>query len=354
VLAEFWADGPSSETPPGHWNLIANNVADSPGFVRQIGGVGPVVDNLEWDVKVYFAINAALHDAACAAWGAKRYYDGWRPLTAVRYLGGHGQSTDPTLPSYSTNGLPLITNLIELVTVQSVASGRHAGLTPGKIAIFTWPGPPTNPATQYSGVKWIHADNWITYQKTNFVTPAFPGYISGHSTFSRAGAEILAAITGTPFFPGGMGVYTFTNLSFEHGPSAPVQLQWATYFDASDQAGISRIWGGIHPPVDDFTGRITGSMVGQTVWALAKQYFNGSVLQAPITASLHQTGGGTNRLTCNSIRGMYYKLQSTTDLNLPFSDEQEGAVLAFDTKMTITATATDQAKFYRISCSLMP
>src|SRR5215471_11832448 len=58
VLAEFWADGPNSETPPGHWNVIANGVADSPNFVKRIGGVGPIVDDLEWDVKVYFALNA--------------------------------------------------------------------------------------------------------------------------------------------------------------------------------------------------------------------------------------------------------------------------------------------------------
>jgi len=354
VLAEFWADGPNSETPPGHWNVIANNVGDSPGFVKRIAGTGPVVDNLEWDVKVYFAVNAAVHDAACAAWGAKRYYDGWRPLTAVRYLGAHGQCSDPTLPSFSTNGLPLLTNLIELVTVQSVASGRHAGLTPGKIAVLTWPGPPTNPATQHSGVRWIHADNWITYQKTNFVTPAFPGYISGHSTFSRAAAEVLAAFTGTPFFPGGMGTYTVTNLAFENGPSAPVQLQWATYYDASDQAGISRIWGGIHPPVDDFTGRRTGSLVGQAVWALAKQYFEGSVAQTPISVALRPMGAGTNQLSCNSVRGLYYKLQSTTDLHLPFRDEPGGATLAFDTSLTLANTITDQQKFYRITCSLMP
>ena len=74
-LAEFWADGPKSETPPGHWNVIANQVADSPGFELRIGGQGPVVDRLEWDVKTYFALNGAVHDAAVAAWGAKGYYD---------------------------------------------------------------------------------------------------------------------------------------------------------------------------------------------------------------------------------------------------------------------------------------
>src|SRR5262249_35289870 len=251
VLAEFWADGPSSETPPGHWNVIANNVADHPLTVKKIGGVGSVVDDLEWDVKVYFALNAAVHEAACAAWSLKRYYDGWRPLSAIRYMGLHGQSSDPNLPSYNTDGLPLITNLIELVTQQSVASGRHAGLKPGKIALLAWPGQPTNPATIYQGVRWLHADTWIPYQRTNFVTPAFPGYPSGHSTFSRAAAEVLSAITGSPYFPGGLGSYTITTLGFEKGSSQPVTLQWGRYYDAADQAGLSRIWGGIHPPIDD-------------------------------------------------------------------------------------------------------
>ena len=276
VLAEFWADGPNSETPPGHWNVLANYVADHPLTVKKIGGTGPVVGDLEWDVKVYLAVNAAVHDAACAAWSAKRYYDGWRPMSAIRYMGSHGQSSNPELPSYNTNGLPLITNVIELVTSSSLASGRHAGLTPGKIAILSWPGPPSDPVHRHSGVKWIHADTWIPYQRTNFVTPAFPGYFSGHSTFSRSAAEVLSAITGTNFFPGGMGTYTFSSLGFENGPSVPVQLQWATYYDAADQAGLSRIWGGIHPPVDDFAGRIAGSQCGQSVWALAQKYFDGS------------------------------------------------------------------------------
>ena len=144
MLAEFWADGPSSETPPGHWNVIANTVADDARFVKRIGGSGPVVDDLEWDVKVYFALNAAVHDAACAAWSLKRYYDGWRPISAVRYMATQGQSSDPALASYHPDGLPLISNLIELVTSATAApGGRHPGLTPGKIAIFAWPGPPT-------------------------------------------------------------------------------------------------------------------------------------------------------------------------------------------------------------------
>ena len=40
VVAEFWADGPSSETPPGHWNAIANTVTDSLAGQFRIGGAG--------------------------------------------------------------------------------------------------------------------------------------------------------------------------------------------------------------------------------------------------------------------------------------------------------------------------
>src|ERR1051325_2706220 len=101
ILPGFWADGPDSETPPGHWNLLANYVADNPLTVKQIGGIGPVVDDLEWDVKMYFALNAAVHEAACACWGAKRAYDGWRPLSIIRFLAGIGQSSDPAQPSYN-------------------------------------------------------------------------------------------------------------------------------------------------------------------------------------------------------------------------------------------------------------
>jgi hypothetical protein len=72
ALTEFWADGPTSETPPGHWNVIANEVSDSPGFEHRIHGEGSELDRLEWDVKMYFALNGAVHDAAIAAWGVKR------------------------------------------------------------------------------------------------------------------------------------------------------------------------------------------------------------------------------------------------------------------------------------------
>jgi hypothetical protein len=354
VLAEFWADGPNSDTPPGHWNVLANYIADHPLTVKRIAGAGPVVDDLEWDVKVYFALNAAVHEAACACWAAKRVYDGWRPIGAIRYLAGLGQSTDPGLPKYNANGLPLITNLIELVTTSSVESRRHAGLTPGKIALLSWPGPPTNSVNQHSGVKWIHADTWAPYQRTNFVTPAFPGYFSGHSTFSRSAAEILTAITGSPFFPGGLGTYTNYSLGFENGPSQPFTLQWATYYDAADQAGISRIWGGIHPPIDNLAGRRAGSQCGKDVWALAQRYWDGSVTNTPITLALRTLDPGRNEVRFNTLRGFYCTLQTTSDLTVPFADAPGGSTLAIDSSVTLTNSLTGTQKFYRATVSAVP
>jgi hypothetical protein len=358
VLAEFWADGPNSETPPGHWNVIANEVADNTNTVKRIGGLGPVVDDLEWDVKVYFALNAAVHDAACAAWGLKRYYNGGRPIEYIRYMGGKGQSSDPASASFSADGLPLTPGLVELVTTNTAApGGRHAGLPIGRVVIYAWPGPPTNTLTQHSAPKWMLTDYWMPYQKASFVTPSFPGYISGHSTFSRAAAEVLAAITDSPFFPGGMGTFTAPSnsfLKFENGPSQTVQLQWATYFDASDQAGISRLWGGIHVSADDLNGRIIGSQCGQNVWALAHTYFDGSVLNSPLAMAVHPSLNGTNIVQFNTLRGFYYHLQSTADLTQRFADAPGSATQAVNSFLSISVSGTQAQTFYRVRCSLTP
>jgi len=350
VLAEFWADGPSSETPPGHWNVLANGVADHAGFEKRIGGTGPVVDDLEWDVKVYFALNAAVHDAACTAWSLKRYYDGWRPIGAIRFLAGLGQSSDPTKASYNKQGLPLVPNLIELVTADSIASKRHAGLTAGKIAVLGWPGQPENPATTYQGVRWLHGESWIPYQRTNFVTPAFPGYVSGHSSFSRSAAEVLAAITGSPYFPGGLATYTSpanTGLGFEKGPSQTVQLQWATYYDAADQAGLSRIWGGIHPPIDDFGGRIAGSQAGKMVWSLARKYWDGSVLATDV--AVRRLDANQYELRFDTRRGFHYQVQSVAVLGLPFADDGSKVSRPFDAvSIARTNNSADSTRFHRV------
>jgi hypothetical protein len=281
VLAEFWADGPSSETPPGHWNVIANYVSDQPSTVKRIGGTGPVLSALEWDVKLYLALNGAVHDAAIVAWGLKRKYDSVRPISGIRYAGGKGQSSDSSGPAYDPGGLPLEPGVIEVITAASTAAGeRHEQLAghEGEIAVRAWPGEPADPATQVSGARWVRAVEWVPYQRKTFVTPAFPAFISGHSTFSRSAAEVLVRFTGSPSFPGGLGEFVAapdTFLTFEHGPSGRVALQWGTYYDAADQAGLSRLYGGIHIAADDFAGRILGAQIGPAAFDLAVHYFDG-------------------------------------------------------------------------------
>jgi len=281
-LAEFWADGPDSETPPGHWNSIANYAGDAMqalGSPLRWNGQGEPLSRLEWDLRVYLALNGALHDAAIAAWGIKGHYDGSRPISAIRHLAGFGQSSDPTGPSYSPRGLPLRHGVIEVITPKSSAPGqRHEQLAgnEGKLAFRAWLGAPENPQGEFLGVDWILAGMWVPYQRPTFVTPPFGGYISGHSTYSRTAAEILTHATGTEFFPGGLGTFTCLKnqyLVFEDGPSETVTLQWATYFDAADQSGISRLYGGIHPRFDDFPGRVVGHQVGLRALAKAEEYF---------------------------------------------------------------------------------
>jgi hypothetical protein len=278
AIAEFWADGPSSETPPGHWNVLANAVSDALAPNLRIGGTGPVVDRLQWDVKLYLALNGGVHDAAIAAWGLKGRYDGGRPISMIRYMASLGQSTDPSLAAYNKEGLPLVPGLIELITPEKTAIGgpmRTLIGDEGKIAVRAWRQGIADPSAPHVG--WILGTTWTPYQLPTFVTPSFQGYVSGHSTFSRAAAEVLTAITGSEYFPGGLSERSITAGTFrvENGPSADVVLQWATYYDAADQAGQSRLFGGIHVQADDFTGRIVGSTCGKDAWALAQRYYAG-------------------------------------------------------------------------------
>lgn len=281
VLAEFWADGPDSETPPGHWFTLLNYVSDHASFTKRYNGQGDVLDDLEWDVKSYFTLAGAMHDAAVTAWGVKGWYDYLRPISAIRYMADRGQSTSDTLPNYHIAGLPLITGFIELVdSNDALVGGSYQNLN--KIKVYAWRGPYfiSDPDTDHAGIGWILAENWWPYQRPTFVTPPFAGYVSGHSTFSRAAAEVMTLLTGDPFFPGGMGEFVAEKnefLVFEEGPSTDVTLQWATYRDASDQCSLSRIWGGIHPPADDIPGRLMGIDIGVDAFFHAKKYFTGNI-----------------------------------------------------------------------------
>ncbi len=308
VLAEFWADGPDSETPPGHWFTILNYVSDHELVEKKLEGAGQELDDLEWDVKTYFALGGAMHDAAITAWGIKGWYDYIRPISAIRYMADKGQSSDTEKPSYDEEGIPLSEGFIELVEEGDPLAGT-GNENVGKIKVKAWRGPTfiNNEETDEAGVDWILAEDWVPYQRPSFVTPPFAGYVSGHSTYSAAAATVLTALTGSEYFPGGLGEFEAKAdefLVFEDGPSVDVVLQWATYQDAADQCSLSRIWGGIHPPADDIPGRKIGLVIGQTAFDYATTFFDGKALSIqdesfnvfPIPAQDHITVRTTSPL----------------------------------------------------------
>ena len=224
VMAEYWADGPRSETPPGHWNLLAHGVSWRDH------------NTLDDDVKLYFALNAALFDAGIAVWDAKRFYNYVRPVGAIHYL-YKGQKLE------------------------------------------AWSGP-------NKGKALIDAADWRPYQSLTATTPAFPEYVSGHSAFSAAGAEVLKLFTGSDtFYDGsstsetgnllGQHVARAGSLRFEAGPRDPVTLQWPTFSAAAAEAGMSRRYGGIHFQDGDLRGRVLGREVGAQAFEKAKRQWGG-------------------------------------------------------------------------------
>lgn len=336
-VAEFWADGPESETPPGHWNVLANEVTDmmiaDPSRELQIAGIGPVLDTLEWELKLYLALNAALHNTAVAVWGVKAHYDYVRPISAIRYLARNGE-------------LPLVPGLVEKITSSTLESYHsHLSANLGGIAVNTWPGEPNDPENEAGGRGWILAQEWLPYQRDTFVTPAFAGYVSGHSGFSRAAAEVMSLFTGSSFFPGGLFSYTIPagDLQFEAGPTTDVTLQWATYYDAADEAGESRLYGGIHVSPDDGPGRIMGARIGKAAFFHARKYWNGSILE-DLTLDLDAEG----ELSYRTVPGYHYTLESGTDL-LTFPTIEATPGIATEHETTITVPTSDPVRFFRLS-----
>ncbi len=340
VLAEFWADGIDSETPPGHWFEIYHYVTDQPTFVRKWKGMGPTLDPLEYDVKAHLTLGGTVHDAAIAAWSLKGYYDYLRPVSAIRYMADQGQSSDTNEISYDPNGIPLMPGFVEVVQIGDTLAGQW-NENVGKIKLFTWKGHAyiNDPQVDIAGVGWILAEEWWPYQRPTFVTPPFAGFVSGHSTFSRAAAHTMEFMTGSAFFPGGMGEFLAPMnefLQFEEGPSDTVRLQWATYMDASDQCSLSRLWGGIHPPIDDIPGRMIGDFVGPQASLLADSIF--SINEAGLTFATT-----TDSLITRVDMG------STFDLNFGFSVPMDTSVVPNLTLYTASlATAVAQNSYYWI------
>jgi hypothetical protein len=209
--AEYWADGPKSEQPPGHWMLFAGAISRKNS------------QTIDQDAKLNFAASNALLDAGIAAWNAKRRFDFIRPVTAVR-------------------------------TSQK-----------GK-AIKAWAGP-------FQGTKVIPAEQFRSY----IPTPPFPDYVSGHSTFSAAAAQVIRSFTGsdtlslTSSFAAGSSFVEPGTV-----PATTVQLGWSTFTAAASEAGVSREYGGIHFRDADAHGLNLGRAIGTNTWNKAQTYFNGT------------------------------------------------------------------------------
>jgi hypothetical protein len=132
-----------------------------------------------------------------------------------------------------------------------------------------------------------------------------------------------------------------------------VQLQWATYYDAADEAGSSRRWGGIHPKMDDLPARVIGSQCGKGVWALVPQYWDGSIVNRGMTPALRRSSPTEAVLEWESVRGLWYRIESTPDLDhwTPLADPFQ----ATEPRSTWTdPNATANKLFYRVIQSEAP
>jgi hypothetical protein len=216
VIAEYWADGPSSELPPGHWALFGEVVSRRDHH------------SLDQDAEMFFALTNAVLDASIACWHTKRVYDAIRPVSAIRFL-FRGQQ------------------------------------------VKAWAGPGL-------GTRSIDGADWQPYQVKTLVTPPFPEYVSGHSMFSAAAAKVLKEFTGSDSFGHAVTIAAGSS-RVEPGlvPASNITLKWKTFSDAADEAGISRRYGGIHFVEGDLRSRKMGKKIGRQAWRKAVAYFSGTV-----------------------------------------------------------------------------
>jgi len=219
--ADYWADGGGTEFPPGHMAVFAQALS------RMRKGTLSDEAWLDRDVKLFFGLGNAMMDASISSWYAKYQYDFVRPTTAIRV-----RYKDKLITSW-------------------LGAGKGYGKVLGQ--------------------------NWRPFQEPTVLTPPFPEYVSGHSTFSGAGGVLLGYAFGTNGTFNAKVTIQPGNTRIEPGitPAKTVVLSWKTLDDASDDAGWSRRWGGIHFQTGDEHGRGLGKTIGYNVWTKAQTYFNG-------------------------------------------------------------------------------
>lgn len=224
LVAEFWAGM--------HEDKFVDAPKDAKGWATPPEQLFRIVRYIsrkrkhknEFDIKLFFLVANAMLDAGIAAWDSKVFYDYVRPVSAI----------------------------------QNIYRGE---------SIEAWGGP-------CEGTQIINGENWLPF----IPSPPFAEYVSGHSTFSAAVEEVLTSFCGNGTY--GQSVVIpkgGSRIEPECTPCEDVTLDWKTLKDAADEAGISRLYGGIHFISGDLEGRALGSKVGCAVWNKAVQYFNGDL-----------------------------------------------------------------------------
>ena len=230
IIAEFWEDGGGTSFPPGTWMSFGQFVSARDGHT------------LDQDAQMFFALGNAVMDAGIATWEAKVFYDYTRPVRAIRELGELGLIGEEGEDYLGNEGF----------------------------VIQAWAG-------NGLGTRDILATDFVTFQDlTANVSPPFAEYTSGHSAFSAAGAEVLAQFTGSDDF-GGSVTFAPGTILFEDGvPGEETTLEWDTFSAAADEAGLSRLYGGIHFNEGDINGRTLGRDVGASAYENAQAFINGT------------------------------------------------------------------------------
>jgi hypothetical protein len=237
IIAEFWEDGAGTAFPPGTFMSFAHYVSARDEHT------------LDEDAELFLAMGNAVLDAGIATWDAKVHYDYVRPVRAIRELGELG--------------------LIGEEGVDEVTGER------GHV-VEAWGGIDPD-SGDGRGTRTILAANFDTFQRPEAdPSPPFAEYTSGHSGFSAAAAAVLQRFTGSDDF-GGSVTFTPGSTQFEDGvPEETVELVWATFSEAADEAGLSRLFGGIHFEEGDVRGRELGHAAGEAAFELAERFIDGS------------------------------------------------------------------------------
>jgi len=233
AIVEYMRDGPRSTSQSGQWLTLGQFISARDR------------NDLDRDMKMYFALAAVGMDAFISSWETKRYYDSSRPWTLVRHY---------------------------------CAGGR----------VFGWGGPGR-------GTMARPASEWHPYSPENFVTPPFPGYVSGHSTVSGGSARMLELFTGSDdlgfsiewqagsLTEEGFPCYAIQQVDGQPLPpvdlDCSVTLRLQTLTSVAEMAGISRIYGGFHIQTDNIAGLVMGRKIANHHWPIIQSYYNGTAKQ---------------------------------------------------------------------------